>query len=78
MLLLVFRSIATTLTALVIVLAEMGVARGVVATLGNAHAFGMSTFVVSLLTALSIAAGTDYFIFLVPVESGSAHGGSRS
>jgi putative drug exporter of the RND superfamily len=65
MLLLVFRSIATTLIALTIVLAEMGMARGLIATLGNAHAFGMSTFVVSLLTALAIAAGTDYFIFLI-------------
>ncbi|MUL65712.1 hypothetical protein BOO86_14635 [Mycobacterium sp. CBMA 234] len=65
MLLAVYRSIATTFIALLVVLTEMSMARGLVAVLGNAHAISLSTFAVSVLTALAIAAGTDYWIFLV-------------
>ncbi|MHC9295789.1 RND family transporter [Mycobacterium sp. LTG2003] len=65
MLLVVYRSIATTLLMLIIVLLEMSAARGVVAAIGHAHLLGLSTFAVSLLTSLAIAAGTDYAIFLV-------------
>ncbi|CAM5717882.1 MMPL family transporter [Mycolicibacterium aubagnense] len=65
MLLVVYRSIATTFIALLVVLTEMSMARGLVAVLGNAHAISLSTFAVSVLTALAIAAGTDYWIFLV-------------
>ncbi|OBC10865.1 hypothetical protein A5784_35715 [Mycobacterium sp. 852013-50091_SCH5140682] len=65
MLLLVYRSIVTTVLALFVVLIEMNSARGVVAVIGNEHLLGLSTFSTSLLTSLAIAAGTDYVIFLV-------------
>jgi putative drug exporter of the RND superfamily len=65
MLLLVYRSISTVLLILANVGVEMGTARGMVALLGHFHLIDFSTFSVSLLTALSIAAGTDYAIFLV-------------
>ncbi|MFV8167234.1 RND family transporter [Mycobacterium sp. 134] len=65
MLLVVYRSFGATLIALSVVLVEMSMARGLIAVLGSVHAFGLSTFVVSILTALAIAAGTDYWIFLV-------------
>lgn len=65
MLLLIYRSVPTALLTLFVVLAEMGTARGVVALLGLHHVMGLTVFVVSILTALAIAAGTDYFIFLL-------------
>ncbi|WP_326545268.1 RND family transporter [Mycolicibacterium sp. ND9-15] len=63
MLLLFFRSIATVIVVLLSVGIQLQVARGVVAFLGDIGAFGLSTFVVNLLVALLIAAGTDYGIF---------------
>ncbi|NIH93782.1 RND superfamily putative drug exporter [Mycolicibacterium fluoranthenivorans] len=65
MLLVVYRSVTTTLIALLVVLTEMSMARGLIAVLGAQHILGLSTFVVSILTALAIAAGTDYWIFLL-------------
>ena len=65
MLLIVYRSISTVLLILAMVGIEMGAARGVVALLGHAKLLDFSTFSVSLLTALAIAAGTDYAIFLI-------------
>src|SRR5258708_431597 len=65
MLLFIFRAIATTLLVLSVVLTEMATARGLIAVLGHYHLFGLSTFVVAILTALAIAAGTDYLIFLI-------------
>ncbi|MDF3337963.1 MMPL family transporter [Mycolicibacterium septicum] len=65
MLIVVYRSIATMLLMLIVVLLEMSAARGVVAAIGHAGLLGLSTFSVSLLTSLAIAAGTDYAIFLV-------------
>ena len=44
---------------------ELVVARGAVAVLGHTGVIGLSTFAVSLLTSLAIAAGTDYGIFIV-------------
>ena len=64
MLLFVYRSIVTVLLALLMVGLEAAVARGVVAVLGHYHLIGLSTFAVSLLTLMAIAAGTDYVIFL--------------
>jgi putative drug exporter of the RND superfamily len=64
-LLIVYRSIATTLLVLGVVLIEMSAARGVVAALGNMGLLGLSTFATNLLTSLAIAAGTDYAIFLI-------------
>jgi RND superfamily putative drug exporter len=65
MLLIVYRSISTVLLILAVVGIEMGTARGAVALLGHARLIEFSTFSVSLLTALAIAAGTDYAIFLI-------------
>ena len=64
MLLLVYRSIVTVLVLLLTVGIELSAARGVVAALGHTGAIGLSTFAVSLLTSLAIAAGTDYGIFI--------------
>ena len=64
MLLFVYRSIITVLLALLMVGVEAAVARGVVAVLGHHNLIGLSTFAVSLLTLMAIAAATDYVIFL--------------
>jgi putative drug exporter of the RND superfamily len=65
MLLLVYRSVGTVLLIMPMVVVSLCATRGVIALLGQHGLFGLSTFVVSLLTALAIAAGTDYAIFLV-------------
>ncbi len=65
MLLLVYRSIVTTLIQLFMTFVALLASRGVVALLGNANAFGLTTFAANILTMLAIAAGTDYGIFLV-------------
>ena len=65
MLALVYRSLSTVLLILAIVGIEMGSARGTVAVVGKLGLMDFSTFSVPLMTALSIAAGTDYAIFLI-------------
>ena len=65
MLALVYRSISTVLIILAIVGIEMGSSRGVVAVIGHLGLMEFSTFSVPLMTALAIAAGTDYAIFLL-------------
>ena len=65
MLLLVYRSIITVILLLVTVGFELTVARGAVAVIGHLGLVGLSTFAVSLLTSLAIAAGTDYGIFII-------------
>ena len=65
MLALVYRSVSTVLLILAIVGIEMGAARGTVAVIGHLGLMNFSTFSVPLMTALSIAAGTDYAIFLI-------------
>ncbi|GJO23478.1 putative transport protein MmpL9 [Mycobacterium marinum] len=65
LLLIVYRSISTALLVLPMVVLGLGASRGVVAVLGNYGVIGISTFAVNLLTALAIAASTDYAIFLV-------------
>jgi RND superfamily putative drug exporter len=65
MLLFVYRSIITVVLLLVTVAFELTMARGAVALLGHFGIFGLSTFSVSLLTSLAIAAGTDYGIFII-------------
>jgi len=64
MLLIVYRSIITVVVLLVTVGVEVTAARGAVAILGHSGAIGLSTFAVSLLTSLAMAAGTDYGIFI--------------
>lgn len=65
MLMFVYRSIGTVLLTMVILFVGLATGRGVVALLGNTGIMGLSTFAVNLLTALAIAAGTDYAIFMV-------------
>jgi RND superfamily putative drug exporter len=65
MLLLVFRSFVTTIVILLTVGMELQIARGIVAFLGLHGIVGLTTFVVNLLVAIGIAAGTDYGIFFV-------------
>ncbi|MGV0794667.1 MMPL/RND family transporter [Mycolicibacterium sp. XJ1819] len=65
MLLLVYRSVVTTLLALLIVGIELFAAQGVTATAGNLDLIGLTPYAVSMVTMLSIAAGTDYVIFLL-------------
>ena len=63
MLLLFFRSIITVILLLLMVGIELQVARGIVAFLGHNEVIGLTTYAVSLLVSLGIAAGTDYGIF---------------
>ena len=65
MLLLVYRSIVTTLLQLFMTFVALLCARGIVALLGYNNAFGLTTFAANILTMLAIAAGTDYGIFLI-------------
>ena len=75
MLLIVYRSIVTTLIMLVTVLVELAAARGVVAALANYGVIGLSTYSTNLLTLLAIAAGTDYAIFMVGRYHEARHAG---
>jgi RND superfamily putative drug exporter len=65
MLLIVYRSIVTTILALLIVGIELFAASGVTATAGNLNIIGLTPYAVSMITMLAIAAGTDYVIFLL-------------
>ena len=65
MLLLVYRSIISTLLVLLMVVLELSGARGLVAFLGYHNVFGLTTFATNLLVTLAIAAATDYAIFLI-------------
>jgi putative drug exporter of the RND superfamily len=65
MMLLVYRSIVTVLIVLVMVVLELSAARGIIAFLGYYNIIGLSTFATNLLVTLSIAAATDYAIFLI-------------
>ncbi len=65
MLLFVYRSPITVFLLLVTVGVELSAARGAVALTGQLGLIGLSTFAVSLITSLAIAAGTDYGIFIV-------------
>jgi putative drug exporter of the RND superfamily len=65
MLLLVYRSIVTTIVCVVIVGIELFAASGVTATLGNLNIIGLTPYATSMITLLAIAASTDYVIFLL-------------
>src|SRR5271168_5352771 len=65
MLLVVYRSLFTTLCMLFTIGIELEAARGVIAVFGNNNLIGLSTFAVNLLIVLAIAASTDYVIFWV-------------
>jgi putative drug exporter of the RND superfamily len=64
MLLIVYRSIVTTLVQLFLTGIGLSAARGVIAVLGNYNVMGLTTFATNILTMLGIAAATDYGIFL--------------
>jgi putative drug exporter of the RND superfamily len=64
MLLVVYRSIKTTLIQLFLTFLGLLTARGVVAVLATHGAFGLTTFAGNILTMLAIAAATDYGIFI--------------
>jgi RND superfamily putative drug exporter len=64
MLLIVYRSIVTTLVQLFLTFVGLASARGVVAVLGSLNIFGLTTFASNILTMLGIAAATDYGIFM--------------
>lgn len=65
MLIMVYRSVVTVGLLLTMVFMELSAARGVVAFMGYHHWVGLTTFAINLLVSLSIAAGTDYAIFLI-------------
>lgn len=65
MLLLVYRSIATVILVMAMMGIGLTVVRGVVATLGQFGLVGLSSFSISILVALAIAATTDYAIFFI-------------
>ncbi|WP_374023725.1 RND family transporter [Mycobacterium sp. HNNTM2301] len=65
MLLVIYRSILTTILALLIVGIELFAAQGITGTAGNLNIIGLTPYAVSMVTMLSIAAGTDYVIFFV-------------
>jgi RND superfamily putative drug exporter len=65
MLLLVYRSLVTTLIVLAMVTLELAGARGLVAFLGYYKVFGLTTFAINVVVSLAIAAATDYAIFLI-------------
>jgi putative drug exporter of the RND superfamily len=62
-LLLVYRSIITVILLLLMVGIELQVARGIVAFLGDHQIVGLTTYAISLLVSVGMAAGTDYGIF---------------
>ena len=64
MLLIVYRSIVTTLVQLFLTGIGLASSRGVIAVLGNYNVMGLTTFATNILTMLGIAAATDYGIFL--------------
>ena len=65
MLLVIYRSLKNAFLALVLVRFELYAAEGVVATAGNLNIIGLTPYAVSMVTMLTIATGTDYFIFLL-------------
>src|ERR1700730_7625938 len=64
MLLVVYRSIRTTLIQLFLTFLALLTARGVISVLASHGAFGLTTFAGNILTMLAIAAATDYGIFI--------------
>ena len=65
MLLIVYRSIITTLIVLVMVVLGLSASRGLIAFMGYHNVFGLTTFATNIAVTLAIAAATDYAIFLI-------------
>ncbi len=64
MLLVVYRSVFTTVVQLFLTFLALLCSRGVIAVLATHGLFGLTTFAGNILTMLAIAAATDYGIFL--------------
>ncbi len=65
MLLLIYRSIITTVITLGMVVVGLSASTGAVAFLGYHNVFGLTTFATNMVVTLAIAAATDYAIFLI-------------
>src|SRR5690625_2533639 len=65
MLLAIYRSLRSAIVGLILVRFELYAAEGIVATAGHLNIIGLTPYAVSMVTMLTIAAGTDYFIFLL-------------
>ncbi|MCV7238369.1 MMPL/RND family transporter [Mycolicibacterium celeriflavum] len=65
MLLLIYRSIVTMLISMVVIGLGLFAAQGVTAAAGNLDIIGLTPYAVSMVTMLSLAAVTDYLIFLL-------------
>ncbi|OBG85162.1 hypothetical protein A5698_04405 [Mycobacterium sp. E136] len=64
MLLLIYRSVVTMVISMVVIGLELFSAQGVTALAGYLNIIGLTPYAVSMVTMLSLAAGTDYVIFL--------------
>ncbi|OHU21664.1 hypothetical protein BKG76_13805 [Mycobacteroides franklinii] len=64
MLLFIYRSLVTMLISMAIIGLELLAAQGVTAAAGYLNLIGLTPYAVSMVTALALAAGTDYVIFL--------------
>ncbi|MDV3125899.1 MMPL family transporter [Mycobacterium sp. 21AC1] len=65
MLLVIYRSVTTTLVVFGLVIMGLLGVRGAVSFLGYQNVFGLTTFATNMVVTLAIAAVTDYGIFLV-------------
>ena len=74
-LLFVYRSVTTVILLVIGVGVEVGCARGIIAFLGDHNLVVLSTFAINLLVTLSMAAGTDYGIFLFGRYQEARHAG---
>ncbi|WP_078277798.1 RND family transporter [Mycobacteroides franklinii] len=75
MLLIVYRSVATALLTLLMVMVELSCGRGVVAFLAYHKFIGISVFASNILVSLILGAGTDYAIFLIGRYQEARHAG---
>lgn len=64
MLLIIYRSVVTMLVSMVVIGLGLFAAMGVTAAFGNLDIIGLTPYAVSMVTMLSLAAVTDYVIFL--------------
>jgi RND superfamily putative drug exporter len=65
MLLIIYRSWPTAIVGLILVRFELYAVEGVVAFSGNVGLIGLTPYAVSMVSMLTIAAGTDYLIFFL-------------
>ncbi|CPR97206.1 Putative membrane protein%2C MmpL family [Mycobacteroides abscessus] len=65
MLLVIYRSVTTMLISMVVIGVELFAAQGVTAAAGYLNIIGLTSYAVSMVTMLSLAAGTDYVIFML-------------